>query len=107
MTNTDPQEGWLYTFAEPELIAFAGRISEEIPEQLVVIHEYHNTGIGSPDRTLPSHATKTPADIPRLVWDPLTHKQITLHKTHDSTATIESPFIQIFGKFREQILATY
>ena len=43
MTSTGPQEGWLYTFAEPELIAFAERISEEIPEQQVVIHEYHNT----------------------------------------------------------------
>ncbi len=107
MTNTGPQEGWLYTFAVPELIAFAERISEEIPEQQVVIQEYHNIGIGSSDRTWPSHATNTPSDIPRLVWDPLTHKQVTLHQTHDNTATIESPFIQLFGKFREQILATY
>ncbi len=107
MTNTGPQEGWLYTFAEPELITFAERISEEIPEQQVLIQEYHNTGIGSPDRTLPSHATNTPSDVPRLVWDPLTTKKVILLKNHDTSPSTESPFIKLFGKFREQILATY
>lgn len=107
MTNTGPQEGWLYTFAEPELIAFAERISEEIPEQQVLIQEYHNTGIGSSDQPLPSHALNTPSDIPRLVWDPQTHKQNTTHKDHDTETTIASPFIQLVGKFREQILATF
>ncbi len=106
ITKSGLQEGWFYTFAEPELVTFAGRIADELPDQRVVIHESHVRNVVSPNHAfeIPPPRTRESAII---LWDETLATDMTLTKKDHRTSIADLPQIKSLGRFREQIISTF
>ncbi|MEZ9464876.1 DEAD/DEAH box helicase [Vibrio splendidus] len=106
------QEAWLYTFAEPNLVKYAHRIAEEIPEHNVVLREH----MPSTTPTLPEKHDPQPSsdfraqeslemgacDISRTTQKE--QKVTRLTSQHNET---HNHYFDIVGDFRQQVLDVF
>ncbi|NKF52754.1 DEAD/DEAH box helicase family protein [Shewanella sp. WXL01] len=108
------QEAWLYTFAVPELVEFANRIAEEIPDKPVVF------GLSKDTEIIQSKATRftlQSKDMPSTAMKKLQlgqaylDEQMTSHLAEQvSTAHSrpEAPLsFELLGGFREKVVSTF
>ncbi|XTZ64939.1 DEAD/DEAH box helicase [Aeromonas salmonicida subsp. pectinolytica] len=106
ITKTGLQEGWFYTFAEPELVTFAGRIAEELPDQRVVIHESHASNIVSADHIFANTPQRT-LESTNILLGEISATGVILTKNDHRISIADSPQIKLLGRFREKIIATF
>ncbi|MHC3400686.1 DEAD/DEAH box helicase [Pseudaeromonas pectinilytica] len=106
ITKTGLQEGWFYTFAEPELVTFAGRIADELPEQRVLIYESHTSNIASSEHICASTPQRT-IESTNISWGEKSDASVALTNNDHGIPIADSVQIKLLGRFREKIIATF
>ncbi|MCY9801975.1 DEAD/DEAH box helicase family protein [Vibrio scophthalmi] len=106
------QEAWLYTFAEPNLVKYAHRIAEEIPEHNVVLREHMPTTIP----TLPEEHVPQPSSDSRAqeslelgTWNisRTTQKEQKVTRLTSQYAETHNHYFDIVGDFRQKIVDVF
>lgn len=106
------QEAWLYTFAEPNLVKYAHRIAEEIPEHNVVLREH----MPSTTPTLPEKHDPQPSSDSRAqeslemgTWEVsrTTQKEQKVTSLTSQYAETHNHYFDIVGDFRQQVVDVF
>ncbi|EKH9212787.1 DEAD/DEAH box helicase family protein [Vibrio parahaemolyticus] len=103
------QEAWLYTFAEPNLVRYAHRIAEEIPEHSVVLREHMSSTVSTlPDKhePQPSNNLRPVESLEMGAWEAsrTTQKVTSLTSQH---AEAHNHYFDIVGDFRQQVVDVF
>ncbi|AZL86151.1 diguanylate cyclase [Aliivibrio salmonicida] len=111
VNNGDNQEAWLYTFAEPNLVEYAHRIDQEIPEQNLIFCEDMDVAVFTPLEPKENDSKGLISDI-RIglgEWCPLNEKSSEFPFTGVSNYLEESDehYFDIVGSFRQQIVDVF
>ena len=106
------QEAWLYTFAEPNLVKYAQRIAEEIPEHNVVLREHMPSTIPTlPEKHEPklSSDSRVQESLEIGSWDTLQDPQESKKRTSVTSqhAETHNHYFDIVGDFRQQIVEVF
>lgn len=106
------QEAWLYTFAEPNLVKYAHRVAEEIPEHNVLHHKH----IDAKSSTLPKKHEPQPSndtrqddslDMDRWEASRTTQKDQKSANLMSQNSESNNHYFDIVGDFRQQIVDVF
>lgn len=109
MSDAPNQEAWLFTFAEPKLVEFAGRVHEELPQNSVilparlpdtVLHILQGSQSHPEPRNDCGDTVIGETEQTRFLKSPSAALSI------DTTATAGVSF-KLLGNFREQVIASF
>jgi superfamily II DNA or RNA helicase len=110
--NANYQTAWLYTFSEPNLVKYAFRIEEDLPNHSVIIRESFNydTDYIENNPELASELSASRNVLPKISFKEETENihpicyndEIPVFTSHSTQRSFE-----ILGMFREQVVATF
>ncbi|WP_155666040.1 DEAD/DEAH box helicase [Aliivibrio fischeri] len=103
------QEAWLYTFAEPNLIKYAYRVAEEIPEKEVILKNsmpYHNQVIATQENKLFFNKLQPLESLDMGAWgtSKAMKKSSKTTRSAHQCITFDEHYFDIVGDFRQQVI---
>lgn len=106
------QEAWLYTFAEPNLMRYAHRIAEEIPEHNVVLRKHMSSATPTlPEKHEPQRSSNyRPVESFEIKpWEAsrTTQKEQKVTNLTSQHAENHNHYFDIVGDFRQQIVDVF
>lgn len=105
-------DAFLYMPAEPDLIEYATRVAQEVPEGLTVKFDSMSKPRGEvkPNPNLENHGTFNPGITLNIgrTFDKPSHFVSNIHMNHgrSSLADTYEASVNIFGKFKQELIAT-
>ncbi|MFM2608102.1 DEAD/DEAH box helicase family protein [Vibrio chagasii] len=103
------QEAWLYTFAEPNLVKYAHRLAQEIPEHNVVLHKHIDLSSSKKHEPRPSTDIRHDDSLDMHRFGVLRttkeeQKSASLMSQHMES---NQKYFDIVGDFRQQIVDVF
>jgi superfamily II DNA or RNA helicase len=112
--NSINQQAWLYTFAEPKLVAFANRIAEEIPDIPVLFNEPIEIKLKQDQSEIHDVKLKTMSstnfnklNLGRTFLDEHTKSHYVELLSGEHLGTPSSLSFELLGGFREKVVSTF
>ncbi len=109
VSQASNQEAWLYTFAEPKLVEFANRLSEEIPDIPILFKE--SIGINLKQDQSQKHEANINGILPvrseKMHLEMHTQSNFFKLLYPENFSTPPSLSFELLGSFREKVVSTF